>query len=278
MKYIKLYEDFSNNTEDILEDIKLILLGMGESPNLVDHEKDYCMLYNISNLPSEEELRVANKHLEDIDYAIVYVGKHDGGKILCWIVKLELCKEYSPLPVIINGKFAELEGNTIIEDIQKNILLKMWKDDPIIGTAEKLHTLCIFNYNQVQKVDELFREYLGLDKTKSIVDSILSKKEHHISSGGYNFNITIEDYSMPYDDYLDIFCKILPGGTVTLFTREDQPEMDLEDAEDDEENGWEIKSEIRDCIEDYFYQVLKIRNKTGLKIDAGYNYHSKYIL
>jgi len=271
MKYLKLYENFNNNIEDILEDIKWVLVEMVESHKLFRHEKDYCMLYTISNMPSDEDLESAKGRLEDIGYEIVYVGKHVDNNMICWIVKSEFCKEWSPLPPVSNGKLiTTMEDNPVIEDIQKNILLKMWKEEPSIDNS-RLSALNIFTYQQFQKVDKLFREYLG-PKIKTIVDSILSKKEHHISKGGYDFNIAIEDYNMPHDDYLDIFCKILPGGTVTLFARVGQPEMDLKDAEDDEEIGWEIKSEIRDCIEEYFYDNLQIRNKTGLKIDAVYRH------
>ena len=271
MKYLKLYENFNNNIEDILEDIKWVLVEMVESHKLFRHEKDYCMLYTISNMPSDEDLESAKGRLEDIGYEIVYVGKHVDNNMICWIVKSEFCKEWSPLPPVSNGKLiTTMEDNPVIEDIQKNILLKMWKEEPSIDN-NRLSALNIFTYQQIQKVDKLFREYLG-PNIKPIVDSILSKKEHHISKGGYDFNITIEDYNMPYDDYLDIFCKVLPGGTVTLFARVDQRKMNLKDAEDDEEIGWEIKSEIRDCIEDYFYDNLQIRNKTGLKIDAIYRY------
>jgi hypothetical protein len=42
--------------------------------------------------------------------------------------------------------------------------------------------------------------------------------------------------------------------------------LNLEDAVNDEEIGWEIKGEISDCIEDYFYKKIRIRDKTGYSI------------
>ena len=111
MKYLKLYENFNNNIEDLLEDIKWIMIEMTESHKLFGHEKDDCFLYEVSNIPTQEDLESAKGRLEDLGYSIVYIGKpkigsrdiHD--KTICWIVKSELCKEYSPLPIIINGKF-----------------------------------------------------------------------------------------------------------------------------------------------------------------------------
>lgn len=272
MKYLKLYENFNSNIEDLLEDIKWIMIEMTESHKLFGHEKDDCFLYEVSNMPSEEDLESAKGRLEDLGYSIVYIGKpkigsrdiHD--KTICWIVKSELCKEWSPLPAVSNGKFAEFEGNTIIEDIQKNILLKMWKEEPLINN-ERLQMLCIFNHQQMKKVGEWFREYLG-PKAIQIVDSILRKKEHHISSGGYNFDIVIESYDIDSSD-INIKCEILPGGTVSIIM-DDGRTLDLEDAVDDEEIGWEIKGEISDCIEDFLYKNLQIRDKTGYGISWEY--------
>jgi hypothetical protein len=272
MKYLKLYENFNNNIEDLLEDIKWIMIEMTENHKLFGHEKDDCFLYEISNMPSEEDLESAKGRLEDLGYDIVYIGKpkigsrdiHD--KTICWIVNSELCKEYSPLPIIINGKFAEFEGNAVIEDIQKNILLKMWKEEPVINN-ERLQMLCVFNYQQIKKVGEWFREYL-VPNAKQIIDSILRKKEHNISSGGYNFDIVIESYDIDSGD-INIKCKILPGGTVSIIM-DDGRTLDIEDAVNDEEIGWEIKGEISDCIEDFFYKNLQIRDKTGYEIDVEY--------
>lgn len=275
MKYLKLYESFNSNIEDLIEDLKWIMIEMTETHKLFGHEKDDCFLYEISNMPSEEDLESAKGRLEDLGYNIVYIGKprigsrdiHD--KTICWIVKSELCKEWTPLLAVSNGKFAELENNTIIEDIQKNILLKMWKEEPVINN-ERLQMLCVFNHRQIKKVGEWFREYLG-PKAKQIVDSILRKKEHHISSGGYNFDIVIESYDIDSSD-INIKCKILPGGTVSIIM-DDGRTLDIEDAVNDEEIGWEIKGEINDCIIDFLYKNLQIRDKTGYEIsDCDYHF------
>ena len=279
MKYLKLYENFNNNIEDIIEDIKWIMVEMVETHKFLGHEKDDCFLYEVSNVPSEEDLESAKGRLEDLGYSIVYIGNptpgHLQGKTICWVVKSELCKEYSPLPIIINGKFAELEENTIIEDIQKNILLKMWKEEPVLDKT-RLPMLCVFNSNQEYNTSAFFREYLG-EKAIPIIDSILKKnKEHHILLDGYDFFITIEEYTIESDIryskhmYLVIKCKILPGGKVSIM--DDGRTLDLEDAVNDEEIGWEIKGEISDCIVNYFYNKLHITKKTGY--DIGDVYHS----
>jgi hypothetical protein len=269
MKYLKLYENFNNNIEDTLEDIKWVLVEMTERYELLGHEKDYCMLYEISDLPSEEDLESAVGRLQDIGYELVYVGNSPRRDIThtlakaCWIVKSEFCKEWNPLPVVNNGKIPTMEENPIIEDIQKNILLKIWKEDvePVIDN-DRLKKLGMYKYNQIQKVDDWFREYLG-PRAKKIIDSILKDKNHHISSGGYEFDIEIS-YDIK-DDEVEIHCEILPGGEVTIIM-DDGRTLNLEDAVNDEEIGWEIKGEIHDCIEDYFYKKIRIRDKTGYSI------------
>jgi hypothetical protein len=154
-----------------------------------------------------------------------------------------------------------LENNSVIEELQNNILLKMWKEDPVLDN-DRLQKLCIFNYQQIQKVDDWFREYLG-PRAKKIIDSILKEKNHHISSGGYEFDIEIS-YDIK-DDEVEILCEILHGGEVTIIMGDGRT-LNLEDAVNDEEIGWEIKGEIHDCIEDYFYKKIRIRDKTGYSI------------
>jgi hypothetical protein len=268
MKYLKLYEDFNNNIEDTLEDIKWVMVEMTESHKLFGHEKDYCMLYEISNMPSEEDLESAVGRLQDIGYELVYIGKPAigardlQGKTICWIVKSEFCEEYDHIITMKN-----LENNSVIEELQNNILLKMWKEDPVLDN-DRLQKLCIFNYQQIQKVDKWFREYLG-SKAKQIIDSILRGNDYHISKGGYEFDIEIVSYDIKDD--VEIFCEILPGGEVSIIM-DDGRTLDLEEAVDDEKIGWEIKGEIHDCIEDYFYKDLQIRNKTGHSITLEYDF------
>jgi hypothetical protein len=90
--------------------------------------------------------------------------------------------------------------------------------------------------------------------------------------GGYDFDITIESYDIQEsNDDINIRCKILPGGEVSIIMGDGRT-LDLEDAVNDEEIGWEIKGEINDCIEKYFYTNLQIRDKTGHNIYVLYTF------
>ena len=77
MKYLKLYENFNNNIEDIIEDIKWIMVEMVETHKFLGHEKDDCFLYEISNMPTKEDLDSTKGRLEDLEfeYNIVYIGE-----------------------------------------------------------------------------------------------------------------------------------------------------------------------------------------------------------
>ena len=268
MKYLKLYENFNNNIEDLLEDIKWVMVEMSEDHKLFGHEKDYCMLYELSTKPSAEDVESAKGRLGDLGYDIVYLGtpgisaRELQGKQICWIVKSEFFRgNRDSLPT-------KNEQHKDIAELQKNILLDMWKERPEIDNA-KLAALLIFNHKQVSKVDEWFREFLG-PKAEKIVHSLVKPGERHrIGKGGYDFDIRVEEIKITAgSEYVDIHCEVLKGGDVTIFSQEDQPTLSLEEATENEDFGWEIENEIRDCIEDYFYSAIGIRNKTGYSIDA----------
>ena len=265
MKYLKLYENFNSNIEDTLEDIKWIMVELAESQKLFGHEKDFCMLYEISNMPSQEDLESAKGRLDDLGYSIVYIGTpviSARDKQICWIVKSEFFRG----PYLDNFTRDSLptsnEQHKVIAALQKNILIEMWNEKPEIDNA-RIGALMVFNHIQISKVDEWFREFLG-PKAEKIVHSLAKPGDRHrIQKGGYDFEIAVEEIKITAcSKYVDIHCKVLKGGEVTLLT------MSLEEATENEDFGWEIKNEIRDCIEDYFYKDIGIRNKTGYRIDA----------
>ena len=76
MKYIKLFENF-NNEEDILEDIKWILVELDNNPELLRNElKANLLFYKVDNDYTVEENRTAEFRLNDIGYEILtYTSK-----------------------------------------------------------------------------------------------------------------------------------------------------------------------------------------------------------
>jgi len=272
MKYLKLFESFG--FEDVIEDIKWILIEMSEGAKLYRHEKDYCMLYELPGSIDAEGIESAKGRLDELGFDLVYLGtpaiatRDIQGKQICWIVKSEFFRGPYLGNVDRDSLPTRNEEYKAITALQKNILLEMWKEAPEIDNA-KLATLLIFNHRQVAKVDEWFREFLG-PKAEKILHSLAKPGDRHrIEKGGYDFEIAVEEIKITAgSEYVDIHCEVLKGGEVTIFSEEEQPTLSLEEATENESYGWEIENEIRDCIEDYFYTAIKIRNKTGYSIDA----------
>lgn len=71
MKYIKLFENF-DNIEDVLEDIKWILVELDDNPELLRNELNGNLLfYKVNNDYTAEENRTAEFRLNDIGYEIL---------------------------------------------------------------------------------------------------------------------------------------------------------------------------------------------------------------
>jgi hypothetical protein len=116
----------------------------------------------------------------------------------------------------------------------------------------------------VEVYRELIKYYGGFLKYKKSVDEYIKDKVFEVEPGnrygGYDFKYKLklvgEDYSpnSDYDvdnnwtpftpEYTEI--QILPGGSVDLVNH--GGEMDLEEAVNDQEFGWEIKHEINDVV------------------------------
>jgi hypothetical protein len=270
MKYLKLFESFG--FEDVLEDIKWILIEMSEGAKLYRHEKDYCMLYELPGGIDAVGIESAKGRLDELGYELVYIGtpavstRELQGKQICWIVKSEFFRGPYLGNVDRDSLPTRNEEYKAITALQNNILLEMWIEKPEIDNA-KLATLLILNRRQVVKVDEWFREFLG-PKAGKIVHSLVKPGDRHrIQKGGYDFEIVVQEIKID-SEYVDIHCEVLEGGEVTIFSEEEQPTLSLEEATENENFGWEIENEIKDCIEDYFYTAIGIRNKTGYSIDA----------
>lgn len=68
MKYIKLFENF-DNIEDVLEDIKWILVELDDNPELLRNELNGSLLfYKVDHDYTVEENRIAKLRLNDIGY------------------------------------------------------------------------------------------------------------------------------------------------------------------------------------------------------------------
>ena len=76
MKYIKLFENF-NNEEDILEEIKWVLVELDNNPELLRNELNGNLLfYKVDLGYTDEENRTAEFRLKDLGYEILTYTKY----------------------------------------------------------------------------------------------------------------------------------------------------------------------------------------------------------
>lgn len=151
----------------------------------------------------------------------------------------------------------------ITENRQKEILKKVW--DKTGPTLDK-HILKMVNVS-FGNAKKWFIEYVGIDNIKKIVEDILKVREYRIENcGTYNFDFEIFDYSISQiDDDITLTLGFNYDGKRGVVTIGDE-EMSLNDATWNEDYGWEVESEIDDCVYDFLYKELKIFDKTGLNI------------
>jgi len=241
MKYLKLYEDF-NNQDDILEDIKWIMIEVSEDIKLAGYAIDGNLVtYNLGN-HNEEDLKVANKRLYDIGYTLLnYIV---GGK--CLIINkdlLDLSKFDNDVDEI---PFPELDA-VDFSNIQKELLLKHFEKTPnLIGVDTNVFLLSTnecYNY---------LSEFLGKDGISKKLHELLDKK-YHIRDGGYDFDFTLENIEKDGDEFI-LKVYIFDKGTVEIIHSGDV--MNIIDAITDKEIGWEIKMEMEESIVKFLYRYV----------------------
>ena len=120
-------------------------------------------------------------------------------------------------------------------------------------------------------------EYLGIDNVKKNISDYLNNKTFGIHEcGGYNFEFTVDKYSFRDGEYGDTELELVitiddVNGTVALIMIDGEI-LNLRDAINDEEIGWEIKSEVEGCILDFLdknilekYGIRTILRKSNFK-------------
>lgn len=118
-------------------------------------------------------------------------------------------------------------------------------------------------------VRSYLREWLGHEKSIEITKELILNNPHNVGEnficGGYNFNfyLEIESYS---DDlfYVNVLADVKdPEATVDLIMVGGET-YQLKDAIDSDDFGWEIETEIEECVYDYISE--NIINKTGVEV------------
>ena len=282
MKYLKLYEDFNqNNINDILEDIKWIMIEVSEDSKLLSSELDGDLLfYNLNTDCSEEDLRVAKLRLNDLDYKIVYFDKN-----YCWIVNINILsdefKDSDEVVFVKSGEYASLKNlkiNDNFKKLRRYLLFKYWEKTPTIS-----HDILKLFLNKTDLAygddvfsSSLFREFLGIDKIKNILNNILDKNNYYsVSEIGqfydhqseYKFEFKIEDFEVVVDD-LSVTCVVDYEGATITTNGEELNILDIHENTDDTDVINSIDNEISDCIREFLYTTLKVWERTGLSVEV----------
>ena len=242
MKYLKLYEDFNqSNINDILEDIKWIMIEVSEDSELIGYALDGDLVtYDIPNY-DETDLKVANKRLQDIGYTLL-TSYNVLYKYKCLIVKTGLLN------------LSEFEEDDFIlsledfNDVKEQLLLKHFEKKPnLIGVDIK-----IFLLSSLDCYTYLYN-FLGKDGVLKVLDELIGKKKH-IDYGGYDFDFTLKEIEYEKDGSFNLKCFVHNDGEVEIIG--DGNIINIVDAMNDDHIGWEIKSEMEESIIDFLHNII----------------------
>jgi hypothetical protein len=243
MRYLKLYENFNqNDINNILEDIKWIMIEVSEYSKLMGSALDGDLVnYRLSNY-NDDDLKVANKRLYDIGYTLLNYVVND----TCLIINKDLIdlskfdngvndEDEIPFPVLDGVEFS---------NIQKELLLKHFEKTPNLHNIDT----SIFMLSMEECYDYL-SEFLGKDGILKVLYGLVGKKQHIGRPlgdyGGYDYDFTLKKIVFHNDGSFILNCYIHEDGRVLVMGED---EMNIIDAMWDDEIGWEIRMEMEDCI------------------------------
>ena len=130
-------------------------------------------------------------------------------------------------------------------------------------------------YSDIVFLSSLFRDFLGSDRIKEILNEILDKNKYYDTSEGgylydhnsdYNFNFKIEDFNIL--DYTVFFNCVVDYPSATITT--DGNELNILDIYDDDDTTSQdivdIDNQLTNCLSDFLSK--KVWSKTGLNVEA----------
>lgn len=247
MRYLKLYEDFNqNDINNILEDIKWIMIEVSEDAKLMGYELDGDLVnYKLGN-NNEDDLKVANKRLYEIGYTLLNYVVNDK----CLIINKDLIdlskfdnyvndEDEIPFPVLDAVEFS---------DIQKQLLFKHFEKTPNLHNIDT----SIFMLSMEECYDYL-SEFLGKDGILKVLNGLVGKK-HHVDYGGYDYDFTLKEIEYENDGSFNLKCFVHNDGEVEIIG--DGNIINIVDAMNDDHIGWEIKGEMEESIVSFLHKLV----------------------
>lgn len=159
-----------------------------------------------------------------------------------------------------------------LDDVRKKLLRKIWSKRPYWDDAYLISVGIKNDWTARDKAIGWFAEFIGDEKIEKILEDNFGGYNLRINNcGTYDFEFDIIDYSL-YDEnhgtdeiihlVLEVDCKVdTKRGRVVI---QNDEEMSLEDALNNDEIGWEVNSEMRGCISEYLYTEFNLLKTTGI--------------
>ena len=130
-------------------------------------------------------------------------------------------------------------------------------------------------YEYKKLVYDMLMEYIGEETAINKTYEYLRTDDHHIDCGGYDYTFNVTEIKFTGKIARLTVLVNDKDGEVQVISDDDTPiVLNLADAINDEEIGFEIRGEIYDCIEDYL--TLNVEDKFGVVCHLEIiNYESK---
>jgi hypothetical protein len=98
---------------------------------------------------------------------------------------------------------------------------------------------------------------------------VLSSRNEFPHAEGYDFRFKIQEIEKYYDTY-NVEIDLLEGTVQLMSTGETHDLFDPE-FRSDSDLWWEIKSEIRETLQDYLYWIIPLKNNESIYLEINYD-------
>lgn len=164
-----------------------------------------------------------------------------------------------------------------LDDVRKKLLRKIWSKRPYWDDGYLISIGIKNDWEARDKAIGWFAEFIGDEKIEKILEDNFGGHNLRVNNcGSYDFEFDIVDYTL-YDEnegnrrrgdetylhlVIEVDCKVdKKRGRVVI---QDDEEMSLEDALNNDEIGWEVSNEMIDCISRYLYTEFNLLKTTGI--------------
>ena len=152
-----------------------------------------------------------------------------------------------------------------MNDSIKTLIKSQWKKNGI-DASQGFFSLFSLDINKdADDIQKLIREYYG--GIENVIKRLnkLTNKKIHIDDGGYDYDFIFTSFNPGgYDYTLFANAEVDGDGEVDIISEEET--FSIYDAVNNEDWGWEVKSEITDSINGWLF--TNITEKFGIVVEV----------